>query len=153
MPQSKSTFKQTYEVTIFLMPSEKKLTIGMRSTGWFRADNFRLIYYGETEAYEQQRRMSVINLYEEIAAQALDRTAYDNVLQQVREALQVEDITDEEIAIQNNLLRQALMQLVSTGTTATGQFDLSALLTKQGPQRAADISSLTTLSFRRTASS
>jgi hypothetical protein len=146
VPQSKSTFKQTYEVTIFLMPSEKKLTIGMRSTGWFRADNFRLIYCGETEAYEQQRRMSVINLYEEIAAQALDRTAYDNVLLQVREALQVEDITDEEIAIQNNLLRQALMQLVSTGTTATGQFDLSALLTKQGPQRAADISSLTTLS-------
>ena len=145
VPQSKSTFKQTYEVTIYVMPSETSLTIGMRSTGWFRADNFRLIYYGETEAYEQHRRMTMVNLYEDIASQALDRSSYDAVLAGVREALQAENITDEEIAHQNTLLRDALMQLIKTGTTATGQFDLTTLLNKKGVQRAGNISALTTL--------
>ncbi|MBR4533460.1 MAG: tyrosine-protein phosphatase [Bacteroidaceae bacterium] len=146
VPQSKLTFKQTYEVTIYQTSSDKNLTIGMRSTGWFRADDFRLIYYGETEAYEQNRRMTTVNLYEGIASQALDRTSYDAVLSQVREALQAKDITDEEITQQNNLLREALMQLVKTGTSATGQFDLTSLLKIQGVQRANNVSALTNLS-------
>ena len=145
VPQSKSSFKQTYEVSIYLMPSETSLTIGMRSTGWFRADNFRLIYYGETETYEQHRRMTMVNLYEDIVSQALDRSSYDAVLSGVREALQAEDVTDEEIARQNALLREALMQLLKTGTTATGQFDLTVLLNEKDVQRASNISALTTL--------
>lgn len=145
VPQSKSSFKQTYEVTIFLMPSQKNLTIGMRSTGWFRADNFRLTYYGKTEAYEQTRRTSVLNLYEEIARQATDRSSYDAVLTSVRQALLAEEVSDEEIARQNALLREALVQLLKSGTTPTGQFDLTALMPDHGMVRASDISALTTL--------
>ena len=145
IPQSKSVFKQPYEVTIFLMPSESDLTIGMRSASWFRADDFHLIYYGKTEAYEQRRRMAVADRYEEIASQALDRSSYDAVLTQVREALQAEEISDNEITQQNALLKQALMQLIKTGTTATGQFDITALLDDNDVQRANNISALTTL--------
>ena len=146
VPQSKSSFKQTYEVTIYLSPSETKLTIGMRSCSWFRADNFRLMYYGMTDAYEQERRLSVVNSFEPIASQALDRSAYDAVLKEVRAALMVEDVTDEVIAAQNARLRKALMELIKTGTTETGQFDLTTMLTKTGIQRAQNIVSSTTLS-------
>ena len=145
VPQSRSTFKETYEVGIFLMPSDQELTVGMRSAGWFRADNFRLTYYGRSEAYEQTRRMEGVNLYENIASQALDRSAYDAVLTQVRQALQVPDITDEQIAEQNALLRQALMELVSTGTTPSGQFDLTMLLDHADVVRASNLSALTNL--------
>ena len=145
VPQSKTAFKETYEVTIYLLPTEKSLTIGMRSTGWFRADNFRLIYYGDTEAYEQKRRMSIVNLYEEIARQAIDRSSYDAVLAGVKQALQAEEITDEEIAHQNALLREALVQLVKNGNTSSGQFDLTVLLNDKAEWRASNISALTTL--------
>lgn len=145
VPPSKSSFKETYEVTIFLMPSETSLTIGMRSTGWFRADNFRLTYYGETAAYEQKRRMGMVNLYEEIARQALDRSSYDTVLNQVRQALQAEDITDDEIAQQNALLREALMELIKNGSTTTGQFDLTALLNDNDIARASNVSAQTNI--------
>lgn len=145
VPQSKSAFKQTYEVTIYLMPSETSLTIGMRSTGWFRADDFHLIYYGKTENYEKKRRLSTINRYEEIASQAIDRSSYDVVLSDVRSALLGEDITDEEIANQNARLHTALMELIKTGKTATGQFDLSILLPKNEMQRASNTSSAITL--------
>lgn len=145
VPQSKSTFKQTYEVSVFLMPSDKNLTIGMRSIGWFRADDFHLFYYGESEAYEETRRMATVKLYEEIAKQATDRSSYDAVLNEVRTALLAEGITDKEIAQQNALLREALMNLVKTGTTATGQFDLTALLNDRGVLRANNVSALTTL--------
>lgn len=145
VPQSKSTFKQTYEVTIYLMPSESSLTIGMRSASWFRADDFHLIYYGQTENYEKERRLAMVDRYEEIARQALDRSTYDAVLSEVRTALLTEDITDEEIAAQNARLRIALLELIKTGTTATGQFDLSIMLPNTGIQRAANTSATTTL--------
>lgn len=145
VPQSKTSFQETYEVTIYLLPTEKSLTIGMRSTGWFRADDFRLVYYGETEAYEQVRRMTMVNLYENIARQALDRTGYDAVLGEVRQALQAEEVTDEEIARQNARLREALIQLVKTGTTASGQFDLTALLNGKFQLRAENLTALTNL--------
>lgn len=146
VPPSKTQFRQTYEVTIYLMPSEKNLTIGMRSGGWFRADNFRLIYYGKTEAYETVRRMAISDRYEKIASQALDRTSYDAVLNEVHTALLAENITDEEIASQNARLGEALKELIKTGTTATGQFDLTALLDDSGTHRANNINKLTTLS-------
>lgn len=145
VPQSKSTFKQTYEVTIYLMPSESSLTIGMRSRSWFRADDFRLIYYGMTENYEKVRRLSTLNRYEEIASQALDRSAYDVVLNDVRTALLTDEITDEEIANQNARLHTALMELIKTGKTATGQFNLTILLPKRDIQRASNTSSAITL--------
>ena len=145
VPQSKSTFKQTYEVTIYLMPSETSLTIGMRSAGWFRADDFHLVYFGQTDNYEKERRMATVDRYEVIASQALDRSAYDIVLGEVRTALMSQEITDEEIASQNARLRIALMELIKTGTTATGQFDLSILLTNSDIQRAANTSAATTL--------
>ncbi|MBQ7494836.1 MAG: tyrosine-protein phosphatase [Bacteroidaceae bacterium] len=145
VPPSKTEFRETYEVTIYLMPSEPDLTIGMRSTGWFRADNFRLIYFGKTEDYEKKRRLSIANLYEEIASQATDRSSYDAVLNDVHAALMADEITDEEIARQNERLRVALLELVKTGTTSTGLFDLTALLPNSGTQRANNTKKLTTL--------
>ena len=146
IPPSKSEFRQTYEVTIYLTPSEPNLTIGMRSASWFRADNFRLIYFGQTEDYEMERRMSIANRYEEIASQALDRSNYDAVLSEVRAALLAEEITDEEITQQNDRLRTALLDLVKTGTTATGQFDLTVLLKGKGTLRSNNKTQLTTIS-------
>lgn len=145
VPPSKSEFRETYEVTIYLMPSDTKLTIGMRSGGWFRADHFRLYYFGQTEEYEMERRTATIKRYEQIASQAIDRSAYDAVLNEVRTALMVPEITDDEIVQQNDRLYEALMQLVKTGTTATGQFDLTILLPRKGVQRARNISATTTL--------
>lgn len=145
IPPSRSEFRETYETTIYLTTAGEKLTIGMRSGGWFRADHFRLYYFGKTEGYEMERRMAVINRYEQIVCQALDRSSYDAVLNEVRTALMAEDITDEEIDRQNGLLRMALMQLVKTGTTATGQFDLTALLDRKGIQRAKNLTATTTL--------
>ncbi len=145
VPQSRSQFKQTYEVAIYLSPSESDLTIGMRSCSWFRADNFRLVYYGMTDAYEQERRLSVVNSFEAIASQALDRSSYDAVLGEVRTALMAEDVTDQEIASQNARLRAALMNLIKTGTTATGQFDLTSMLPNTGMQRASNIGTTTIL--------
>ena len=146
VPQSKSTFKEYYEVTIYLMPSEPNLTIGMRSCSWFRADDFHLIYYGKTENYEKERRLSAISRYEEIANQALDRSAYDAVLSEVQATLMADDVSDEEIARQNARIHTALLDLVKTGETATGQFDLSVLLPNPGLQHAANTSALTALS-------
>lgn len=145
VPQSKSTFQEYYEVTIYLMPSEPDLTIGMRSCSWFRADDFHLIYYGKTENYEKERRLSTINRYEEIASQAIDRSPYDVVLNDVRTALLADEVTDEEIANQNARLHTALMELIKTGKTATGQFDLSTLLPKNEMQRASNTTSAVTL--------
>lgn len=146
IPPSKSEFRQTYEVTIYLTPSEPNLTIGMRSASWFRADNFRLIYFGQTEDYEMERRLSTANRFEEIASQALDRSGYDAVLGEVRAALLAEEITDEEIALQNERLRTALLELVKTGTTATKQFDLTSLLKNRGTLRSNSTTALTTKS-------
>ena len=145
VPPSKTVFKQNYEVVIYLTSSEPDLIIGMRSASWFKTDNFRLTYLGKTEQYEQIRRMATVNLYEEIATQALDRSSYDAVLNEVREALLAEEISDEEIARQNERLREALIELVRTGNTATGQFDITVLLNDRNPQQADNISSLTTL--------
>ena len=145
VPQSKTEFKQTYEVTIYLTPSQPNLTIGMRSASWFRADHFRLIYFGITEEYEKVRRLSTTNRYEEIANQALDRSNYDAVLSEVRTALMADEITDEEIASQNAKLREALMNLIKTGETESGQFDLTALLENRGIKRAAATRTLTTI--------
>ena len=145
VPQSKTTFKETYEVTFYLMPTEKSLTIGMRSASWFRADNFRLTYCGKTSAYEQQRRMAVADEYDKVASQALDRSSYDAVLTEVRQALSAEDVTDEEIATQNARLREALIELIKTGTTATGQFDLTSMLKSTNIVRANDVAAVTTL--------
>ena len=145
IPQSKSTFKQTYEVTIYLMPSESSLNIGMRSRGWFRADDFRLVYYGKTENYEKRRRLSEIERYEAIACQAMDRSAYDVVLGEVRTALMTDEITDEEIASQNAKLYIALTELIKHGTTSTGQFDITALLPDADVQRAGNTTALTKL--------
>lgn len=145
VPPSKSEFRQTYEVVIYLMSSEPNLTIGMRSASWFRADNFRLIYFGKTDDYEKERRLSAANRYEQIAAQALDRSSYDTVLSEVRTALMANEITDDEIAAQNERLRTALMELVKTGTTTTGQFDLTILMKDSSPQRLSNTKKLTTL--------
>lgn len=128
VPTTKSNFGEERSLTVFLTASTGKLTIGMRSPGWFRADDFRLYYYGITDEYEQKRRLSVANLYEQVASQANDRSAYDSVLAQVKEKLMEADVTDAQITEQNKKLRTALMELVRTGKTATGQFDLTALL-------------------------
>lgn len=128
VPTTKSDFGDPRSLTIFFTAASGKLTLGMRSPGWFRADNFRLYYYGITDEYEQKRRFSVSNLYEQIASQALERSAYDSVLAEVKEKLLEPDITDAGITEQNARLRTALMELVRTGTTATGQFDITLLL-------------------------
>ncbi|MBQ7511226.1 MAG: tyrosine-protein phosphatase [Prevotella sp.] len=135
VPQSKGTFQQDYELTFFLSPSESDLTLGMRSASWFKADHFRLVYYGETDAYDEQRRLAVVNRYEHIASQALDRSAYDQVLSEVRATLMRSDVTDDEISLANAQLRTALMELVRTGQTATGQFDLTVLLDNSSTQQ------------------
>ena len=145
VPPSKTEFRETYEVTVYLMSSESDLTIGMRSCSWFRADNFRLTYLGKTEAYEKVRRLSVADRYEEIASQAIDRSSYDAVLSEVRTTLLADEITDDEIDRQNERLLTALMQLIKTGTTASGQFNLTTLLKDSGTQRANDTRKLTTI--------
>lgn len=145
VPPSKSEFRQTYEVTIYLTSSQPNLTIGMRSASWFRADNFRLIYFGLTEDYEKERRLATANRFEEIASQAVDRSTYDAVLNDVHNILMADEVTDEEIAAQNQRLRAALMQLVKTGTTESGQFDLTTLIPSSGTQRLTNTKKLTLL--------
>lgn len=146
VPQSKSSFVKDYETAIYITPTDTALTVGLRSASWFKADNFRLTYYGETEAYETERRLATANRYEAIASQAIDRTAYDAVLSQVKAELAKSDITDTEIAAQNARLRAAIIDLIRTGQTATGQFDITVLLTDTATRQLTGINAETTIS-------
>jgi hypothetical protein len=62
-------------------------------------------------------------VYQQIAAQATDHAAFDALLYQATQAT-----TDEEIQDYDSQLWTALKQLITTGNTKTGQFDLTALL-------------------------
>ena len=62
-------------------------------------------------------------VYQQIAAQATDHAAFDALLYQAAQAT-----TDEEIQDYDSQLWTALKQLITTGNTKTGQFDLTALL-------------------------
>lgn len=61
--------------------------------------------------------------YQQIASQATDHTAFDALLNQA-----VQATTDEEVQEYDLQLWAALKQLIRTGETTTGQFDLTALL-------------------------
>ena len=127
VPKQSSSFGEV-ELVFYLTPDEETVNLGMRSASWFKADNFRLYWYGRTSAYEQARRLAVVERYEEIASQAIDRTSYDAVLENVRSALMAEEITDAQVAEQNAILRTALIDLIKNGTTESGQFDITALM-------------------------
>ena len=53
VPQHKSTFTD-YELTFFVSPQTLNVKLGMRTASWFKCDNFRLYYLGETDAYRQE---------------------------------------------------------------------------------------------------
>ena len=77
------------------------------------------------DAWGQSKRASKPQweVYKSIANQATDHTAFDAVLNQAEQAS-----TDEDIQGYDSKLWTALKQLITTGTTKTGQFDLTALI-------------------------
>ena len=53
VPQHKSTFTE-HELPFFVSPQTLNVKLGMRTASWFKCDNFRLYYLGQTDAYKHE---------------------------------------------------------------------------------------------------
>ena len=63
------------------------------------------------------------DVYRQIAAQAMDHSQFDALMETARQAT-----AEDEMAEYDTKLWAALKSLIATGTTASGQFDLTALI-------------------------
>lgn len=52
LPPHKSTFTE-YELPFYVSPYTLNVKLGMKSASWFKCDNFRLYYLGETDAWRE----------------------------------------------------------------------------------------------------
>ena len=56
VPQNRNAFGEYSLDGIFITEEVKSVMLGMRSASWFKADNFRLYYLGESNAYKEYVR-------------------------------------------------------------------------------------------------
>lgn len=121
--------------------SDGLLTIGVKnldssnSVAYAGFDNFRLTYVStdtiipeEVEVVTLADTIAYVQKLNSIATQATDHSAFDAVYDVALAKLQAEEAAEADVQAAYDDIVAAFNHLLKTGTTATGQFDLTGLL-------------------------
>lgn len=151
VPNNSTAFSVAFSAGLFetellcTVGEDGKLTIGIKnedssnSITYAGYDNFRLTYISSEVVEEQENVIETANAalaaYKSVAEQATDHSAFDAAYNEAAEILAASPSNSEITAAQASVL-EALKNLMKTGTTATGQFNITALI--QNPDFASD---------------
>jgi protein-tyrosine phosphatase len=144
--------KGMYDNELLVPVRDGKLTIGIRNetakgtqgvtyTGF---DNFRLTYVSSEIKEETEAEETVADLIAKadacktVAAQAADHAAFDEAYTATLAVYNNAEASEEAIAAAKESLMAAFRTLLKDGTTETGQFDLTALITNPTFDKNAD---------------
>lgn len=135
-----------YETELLCTVGENgKLTLGIKNEDvgnnvtYAGYDNFRLTYVSSeiiTEGEDTlESALAALEAYKSVADQATDHSAFDEVYNAAAEKLAATPTNAEIVAARSSVL-SALKTLMKSGTTVTGQFDITKLI--QNPDFASD---------------
>lgn len=125
-----------YTSTVWAYVKEGKLTLkyvvpSINSTGgdydlnWFVFSNVTLTrYYNASEA-----ALKELDLYNSIADQATDPSAYYAVVDEMKQQLKTQSVTAGELAIMKQNLRTQMLNLIKSQPAKNGQYDLTSFIT------------------------
>ncbi len=110
----------------FKLTAVTDVRLGVQSNRWFKADDFHL-YYGSTVFQQRKAALEKMSVYDAIAAQGDNRTAYDAAAAAARTHLEAAQTAAEMSAAVTEVL-DALKTLISTTPARSGQWDITALV-------------------------
>ncbi len=144
VPNNSTAFSVAFSAGLYEMELlcpvgvDGKLTLGIKnedtgnSTTYAGYDNFRLTYVSSEiidpeEENALELAVAAIAAYKSVAEQATDHSAFDAVYSAAAEKLAATPTAEEITAARTSVLA-ALKDLLKSGTTATGQFDITKLI-------------------------
>lgn len=130
-----------YENELLCVVTDGTLRIGIRQeatsgTPYVGYDNFRLTYVSadttlpeeEKPALKREDVMAFVENCNKVAAQAVDHSAFDAAYQSCKDLLNASELSEEALLQVKAQATAALADLLKTGETASGQFDLTPLI-------------------------
>ncbi len=130
-----------YENEMLFVVTNGKARIGIRQdatdgTPYVGYDNFRLTYVSsdttlpepEEEPLTREDIMASLNQFKKVANQAIDHADFDVAYETAKTALNTTDLSEAELQKIKADAMSALAQLMKNGETASGQFDLTSLI-------------------------
>ncbi len=156
VPNNSTAFSIAFSAGLYenellcVVKEDGNLTIGIKnndadnSVTYAGYDNFRLTYVSSDVAEEEEDVLEIANAavaaYKAIADQAVDHTAFDVVYNAAVEKLGSTTDKTEIVSAQESVF-DALKSLLKTGTTESGQFDITGLI--KNPDFSSDASGWT----------
>ncbi len=138
---AKAFMEGLYVNELLCVVTDYTLRIGIRQdattgTPYVGYDNFRLTYVSadttlpeeEKPALKREDIMAFVDNCSKVAGQALDHSAFDAACQSCKALLNAGELNEEAMLQVKAQAASALAELLKTGETASGQFDLTPLI-------------------------